>query len=395
MINEKVLPVKRSSYKTVAFTDRFSRLIDARGFRSMSASRPVSEDEARDLASKLRDAVGETADDATLLRVLRHNPEIIRLADRPGDGEPGFVAYLPLNAAGYTALQWGELSRRSPDLAHLCRPGEAPVALYMWCVYAPGNFVPAIAAIAAHFEEIAPDGVPMFTSAATAPAARLFKSLGFTPASDHFPEAESDVLAIFPQQSEEAAATPPPKHAPVTVTRVARTVEDTLKVFSIRAATYIADQACPYEEEFDGNDFCAAHILGEIDGEPVGCIRIRFFADFVKFERLAVRREYRKSSLAFRLVRTAIDYARAKGFRTMYGHARHDLVDFWARFGFRPIADRPRFSFSGVDYVEMEGAIPGTGPQVGRDRSPYVIIRPEGDWDKPGPLDPPESRAAA
>lgn len=393
MFSEKVLPATRPSYKSIAFTDRFKQLVQSRGFRSMSASRPVSEDEARLLADKLRDAVGETADDATLLRVLRHNPEIIRLAERPGDGEPGFVAYLPLNAAGYIALQWGELSRRCPDLAHLCRPNEAPVALYMWCVYAPGNFVPAIAAIAAHFEEIAPHGVPMFTSAATAPAARLFRSLGFTPATDHFPEAERDVLAIFPQPPEAPATAPKP--APVTTTRVARTVEDALKVFSIRAATYIADQACPYDEEFDGNDFCAAHILGEIDGEPVGCIRIRFFADFVKFERLAVRREYRKSSLAFRLVRTAIDYARAKGFRTMYGHARHDLVDFWARFGFRPMADRPRFSFSGVDYVEMEGAIPGTGPQVGRDQSPYVIIRPEGAWDKPGPLDPPEDRAAA
>lgn len=393
MFSEKVLPATRPSYKSIAFTDRFKQLVQSRGFRSMSASRAVSEDEARLLASKLRDAVGETADDATLLRVLRHNREIIRLAERPGEGEPGFVAYLPLNAAGYTALQWGELSRRSPDLAHLCRPGETPVALYMWCVYAPGNFVPAIAAIAAHFEEIAPHGVPMFTSAATAAAARLFKSLGFTSVRDHFPEAEDDVLAIFPQAPDKPA--PVSKRASVTTTRVARTVEDTLKVFSIRAATYIADQACPYEEEFDGNDFCAAHILGEIDGEPVGCIRIRFFADFVKFERLAVRREYRKSSLAFRLVRTAIDYARAKGFKTMYGHARHDLVDFWARFGFRPIADRPRFSFSGVDYVEMEGAIPGTGPQVGRDRSPYVIIRPEGDWDKPGPLDPPEDRAAA
>lgn len=181
----------------------------------------------------------------------------------------------------------------------------------------------------------------------------------------------------------------------VTTTRLARTVEDTMKVFSIRAATYMADQSCPYDEEFDGNDFCAAHILGEIDGEPAGCIRVRFFADFVKFERLAVRREYRTSSLAFRLVRAAIDYARTKGFRQVYGHARHDLVDFWARFGFTVLPDRPRFSFSGVDYVEMGGEISAAATPVTLDQSPYVLIRPEGAWDKPGPLDPPGDHQCA
>ena len=163
----------------------------------MSASRAVSDDEARFLASRLRGSVAETADDAALLAVLSHNREIVRLAERADGGEPGFVAYLPLNRDGLAALTAGTFARRSPDLAHLCRAGETPVALYMWCVYAPGNFIPAIAAIAQHFEEIAPDGVPLFTSAATAPAARLFHSLGFTPAHAHYPDADDDVLVVF------------------------------------------------------------------------------------------------------------------------------------------------------------------------------------------------------
>lgn len=163
----------------------------------MSASRAVSDDEARYLASRLRDAVGETADDTVLLRVLAHNREIVRLAERAGGGEPSFVAYLPLNRDGLEHLIAGTFSRRCPDLAHICSADDVAVALYMWCVYAPANFIPAIAAIAAHFEEIAPGGVPLFTSAATAPAARLFKSLGFVPAHEHFPDAERDVLVVF------------------------------------------------------------------------------------------------------------------------------------------------------------------------------------------------------
>ena len=171
-------------------------------------------------------------------------------------------------------------------------------------------------------------------------------------------------------------------------TRVARTIDDMMKVFTVRAATYMHEQQCPYDEEFDGNDFCAAHLIGEIGGEPAGCIRVRFFAGFVKLERLAVRPEFRNSSLAFRLVRAAIDYARAKGFAHVYGHARADLVPFWSRFGFRVLPNRAHFWFSGIEYVEMGGPIAVGQHPIGLDRSPYELIRPEGEWDRPGPLDP-------
>ena len=365
----------------------------------MTSSRAVSVEEARFLARKLRHAVGATADDSALMRVLAHNGEVVRLAEREDGGEPGFVAYLPLRPEGLTALTDGRLDRRNPDTELLCRAGETPVALYMWCVYSPGNFIPAIAAIAAHFEEIAPGGVPLFTSAATAPAARLFASLGFKRAIDYFPDADDDVLVVFrnePAPSDGGGGGPEghtkPKPAE-TITRVSRTIEDVMKVFAIRAATYMNEQACPYEEEFDGNDFCAAHIIGEIGGEPAGCIRIRFFGGFAKLERLAVRPEFRKSSLAFRLVRAAIDYVRQKGFTHIYGHARADLVPFWSRFGFRPVLGRPAFTFSDVSYVEMEGAIALAEHPIGLGHSPYELIRPEGAWDRPGPLDRSAGRA--
>ena len=367
----------------------------------MTSSRAVSVEEARFLARKLRHAVGATADDSALMRVLAHNGEVVRLAEREDGGEPGFVAYLPLRPEGLTALTDGRLDRRNPDTALLCRAGEIPVALYMWCVYSPGNFIPAIAAIAAHFEEIAPGGVPLFTSAATAPAARLFASLGFKRAIDYFPEADEDVLVVFRNEPAPGDGggggggldSRQTSKSAETITRVSRTIEDVMKVFAIRAATYMNEQACPYEEEFDGNDFCAAHIIGEIGGEPAGCIRIRFFGGFAKLERLAVRPEFRKSSLAFRLVRAAIDYVRQKGFTHIYGHARADLVPFWSRFGFRPVLGRPSFTFSDVSYVEMEGAIVPAEHPIGLGHSPYELIRPEGAWDRPGPLDRSAGRA--
>ena len=120
--------------------------------------------------------------------------------------------------------------------------------------------------------------------------------------------------------------------------KVARTLNDMMKVAAIRAAVFISEQECPYDEEFDGNDLCAAtHIIGFADDEPVACLRVRFFADFAKIERLAVRHEYRNSRLSFKIVWAGIELARKKGYRKLYGHAQDRLVNFWSRFGSSPL----------------------------------------------------------
>ena len=112
--------------------------------------------------------------------------------------------------------------------------------------------------------------------------------------------------------------------------RIARSFDDLLMVYSVRSAVYIAEQECPFAEEFDGNDHCATHFIGFIKGEPAGCIRARFFHDFVKLERLAVLKRFRKSTLAFELVRSGIDLARRKGFRRIYGHSREGQCSTWS-----------------------------------------------------------------
>ena len=70
-------------------------------------------------------------------------------------------------------------------------------------------------------------------------------------------------------------------------------VSSALAAIAIRGAIYMAEQRCPFEEEFDGNDFSATHLICHKNGEPVGCMRIRYFAGFAKLERLAVRQEGR------------------------------------------------------------------------------------------------------
>ena len=211
---------------------------------------------------------------------------------------------------------------------------------------------------------------------------RAFAASGYEPANLTYPGAPADLLVVHAQ-----AKTVRERAKPTIDISLVSNWEEMAQVSSIRAATYMSDQHCPYKEEFDGNDFCSAHLLGKIDGEPAGCIRIRFFGEFVKIERLAVRKEFRTSRLAFRLARSAIDYAAAKGFQRMYGHARKDLVRFWKSFGFQVMEGRAPFSFSDVEFVEMAGDIPSSQTSLTLKSSPLVLIRPEGAWDKPGPLE--------
>jgi predicted GNAT family N-acyltransferase len=169
--------------------------------------------------------------------------------------------------------------------------------------------------------------------------------------------------------------------------RVARSLSDIMQVIAIRASVFMSDQVCPYEEEFDGNDFCATHLIGYMGNEPSACIRARFFADFCKLERLAVRAEFRKTRLAFHMVRAGIELARKKGFRRIYGHAQDRLVNFWAHFGAKPLGPNRKLVFSDFSYTEMVIELAPHEDPITIDSDPYVIIRPEGEWHAMGILD--------
>jgi predicted GNAT family N-acyltransferase len=168
---------------------------------------------------------------------------------------------------------------------------------------------------------------------------------------------------------------------------VVRSPDDFMKVAAIRAAVYMAEQACPYDEEFDGNDFASTHLIFYKGDEPAGCMRLRFFGDFAKMERLAVRKEFRTTNGAFELVRAAVELCRAKGIRKLYGHAREDLLPFWKRFGFKVKAGSDPFIFSDSTYVEMVDELSPSNRAINLESGPYAIIRPEGRWHEPGILE--------
>jgi predicted GNAT family N-acyltransferase len=166
------------------------------------------------------------------------------------------------------------------------------------------------------------------------------------------------------------------------------------KIFALRAAVFMSEQNCPYEEEFDGNDFCATHILGLVDGHPAATLRLRYFADFAKMERLAVLPKYRRTLIPKIVVNKGIDIIRRKGYRTLYGHAQKRLLKFWGRFGLKPLQKNFPLVFSDHEYVEMFAELEPHQEAITMMSDPYVIVRPEGEWDEPGVLDESAARPA-
>ena len=182
---------------------------------------------------------------------------------------------------------------------------------------------------------------------------------------------------------------------PRAIDRIARDPNDLMLVTAIRSAVYLAEQDCPIEEEFDGNDLVAAHFIGFVGKEPAGCLRVRFFGEFAKVERL-----WFVTSSAARGCRSAGAGERrihqAQGVSENDGQAQDRLVDFWAHFGAKPLGHNRKITFSDFSYTEMVLDLEPGADAITLDSDPYADdIRPEGDWDRPGVLDLSSGRAAS
>jgi predicted GNAT family N-acyltransferase len=358
----------------------------------------ASYSDVENLIPRARKEMGGGAANEAVHRIVRHNPDSlwgIARRDRYAAGDAaaeGYVAFLMLNEEGANQLLSGKLDATDPPLCLLTRQNEKPAAIYFWGVYARGLIAGGVPlAFEKTWTPLYRDA-PLFTRPVTMEGLRLADSLGFrrgakfkgrfAPQFHMYPRGPSikerravydDYLGIEEDDG-------------VSIT-VVRSIEDFMRVVSIRSATFVAEQDCPYDEEFDGNDFCASHLLSYVGREPVGCLRIRYFADFAKLERLAVRHEFRDRRIGTKLMHAGVEFCRSKGYRRVYGRAQKDLLGYYVNMGWRQLEGSSEFYFSDYPYIEIV-IDPAPSPQAIRlGMDPYVLMRPEGQWDRPGILD--------
>lgn len=383
--------------------------LESPGFTNLSQRLVVfsaSYHDIETLIPRARRAMGAGAANEVIHRVARHNPDSlwgIARRDRYAAGDAaaeGYVAFLMLNEEGAEQLVAGDLDATNPPLHLLARQHEKPAAIYFWGVYAPGMIAGGVPlAFEKTWTPLYRDA-PIFTRPVTIEGLRLADSLGFrrsalyrgkaAPKFHMYPRGVSiketrpvydDFLDIEDDEG-------------VSIT-VVRSIEDFMRVVSVRSATFVAEQDCPYEEEFDGNDFSASHLLSYVGKEPVGCLRLRYFAGFAKLERLAVRHEYRSRHIGTRLMKAGVEFCRMKGYRRIYGRAQKDLLNYYVNMGWKPLEGSSEFFFSDYAYVEIVIDTEPNPNAIALGVDPYVLMRPEGRWDRPGVLDRSAQRGSA
>jgi predicted GNAT family N-acyltransferase len=350
------------------------------------------------LIPRARKAMGGGAANAVIHRIARHNPDSlwgIARCDRYAAGDTaadGYVAFLMLNKEGAELLLSGDLDATDPPLHLLTRQHEKPAAIYFWGVYAPGAIAGGVPlAFEKTWTPLLRDA-PIFARPVTIEGLRLAESLGFqrgakfkgraAPKFHMYPRGTSikETRAIYDDFLDME------EDQDVSIT-VVRSIEEFMRVVSVRSATFVAEQDCPYDEEFDGNDFSASHLLAYVGKEPVGCLRIRYFAGFAKLERLAVRREFRSRHIGTQLMKAGVEFCRAKGYRRIYGRAQKDLLNYYVNMGWKQLEGSSEFFFSDYAYIEIVIDTDPNPNAIALGVDPYVLMRPEGRWDRPGVLD--------
>jgi len=355
-------------------------------------------DQITTLMERARKAIPTLTSAEVVQRVASYNPDCfwaIAHRDKFNVNAPageGYVAFLPLTRQGLDQLLDGTLDRRNPPLSVISAQHEKPAGIYVWHVYAPGKLAAGAPLVMQKMWSPQCQDVDVYSWSINSEAARFVEGMGFRLA----PKLSGSTAPQFhlfrrsgPRHQEATPCAMPSRQPPgpqVSV-KVARTIDDFMRAAVIRGAVFIGEQQCPYDEEFDGNDFSATHLIGYVGAEPAGCLRIRYFSDFAKLERLVVRKEFRSSGLARELVAAGVAFCRTKGYTQMCTYAQKRLVKFWGKCGFS-ISDTPReLVFSDFDYVEMVHHANRADETISFETNPYVVIRPEGNWRESGILE--------
>jgi predicted GNAT family N-acyltransferase len=384
--------------------------LEAPGLTNLSERLVVFSATFRDIEELLprarRAMGGEGASNAVVHRVARHNPDSvwgISRRERYAAGQTaaeGYLAFLTLNEQGADQLMTGEFDATDPPLELLTCQHEKPAAIYVWGAYARGLIAGGVPLAFEKTWTRLYRNAPLLARAATVEGYRMLEDLGFRQGAK-FRGKVAPHLHMYPRGGSIGESRPiyddyveaNDDDENVSITLV-RTIEDFMRAVSVRSATFVAEQECPYEEEFDGNDFSASHLIGYVGKEPVGCIRIRYFAGFAKLERLAVRREFRNRHIGTRLMRAGVELCRMKGYRRIYGRAQKDLLSYYVNMGWRPMEGASEFFFSDHAYIEIVIDTEPNPEAVTLGVDPYVLMRPEGRWDQAGILDRSASRGS-
>ncbi len=119
----------------------------------------------------------------------------------------------------------------------------------------------------------------------------------------------------------------------------------------IRKKVYVEGDKIPQHLEQE-HDEVAFHFLYLLNKKPVGTIRIRFFGERAKLERLSVLEEFRGNGIGIELINHSIEFCKKRHMKNIMMHARIYLKNYYSQLGFVPVGQP--FLEAGIEHIKME-----------------------------------------
>lgn len=136
---------------------------------------------------------------------------------------------------------------------------------------------------------------------------------------------------------------------------IARTT-DIAACHSLRRQVFIEEQGVSEEEEVDGLDNEAIHILARQEGRPIGCARILLHGSTAKIGRVCILREARGTGLGAALMQKVVEECRLiPGITKAKLGAQIHALGFYERLGFTAFG--PEYLDAGIAHRDMELAL--------------------------------------
>ncbi len=123
-------------------------------------------------------------------------------------------------------------------------------------------------------------------------------------------------------------------------------------LLELRHDVFCNEQGVPENEEADGRDPEALHLVAVMDGEVVGTCRVLMVGSTAQFSRLAVLASMRRRGIATALLDAAEVETRAAGGRRLVLHAQTYARELYEQAGYR--ARGRVFVEAGIEHVAME-----------------------------------------
>ncbi len=136
--------------------------------------------------------------------------------------------------------------------------------------------------------------------------------------------------------------------------------DDVAGALAVRERVFCGEQGVALEEEQDGRDGEALHLVAVApgDGRVVGTLRVLREGEVAKIGRVAVERAWRRRGLALSMLRLALARAAQEGCTRARLAAQVNAIELYRKAGFA-VQSEP-FEEAGIIHVWMATRLPGS-----------------------------------